>query len=97
MRTYDNGSGFTVCFNENDASDFSQLWPCSTVEGKGSFSFQENGDLIDASGAALHCDGHDWSAFAEDCKKFGFDHIGKLRKRNCKVTTPRTIGDDCGK
>jgi hypothetical protein len=71
MRYYFNGSGFTVGFNHQDSRDFSESWPCSSVEGKGSFSFAAGGDLVDAEGAAATGDGSDWQAFSEDCKTYG--------------------------
>lgn len=72
MKLYNNGSFFTVSFNEDDAREFSYSWPCSTVRGKGSFQFQKsNGDLVDASGSALKGDGSDWLAFSHDCQEWG--------------------------
>ena len=71
MRYYFNGSGFTVGFNHQDSRNFSESWPCSSVEGKGSFSFEPCGDLVDAEGAALEGSGDEWVAFREDCKAYG--------------------------
>lgn len=72
MKTHDNGSILTVSFNDDDTRDFSDSWPCSTVRGKGSFQFQKsNGDLVDATGAALKGDGSDWLAFSQDCQEWG--------------------------
>lgn len=71
MKLHDNGSLFTVSFNEDDTREFSYSWPCSTVCGKGSFQFEKrNGDLVDATGAALRGDGSDWLAFSNDCKEW---------------------------
>jgi len=50
MRTYDNGDGFTVTYSERDAAEWSERWPCSTVEGSGSFSFNGAGDLVAMGG-----------------------------------------------
>lgn len=72
MRAYDNGAFFTVTFSISDACDFSDRWPCSTVRGRGSFQFDKrNGDLVDATGAAVTGDGPDWVAFSEDCRRYG--------------------------
>lgn len=72
MKLYNNGSLFTVSFNEDDTREFSYSWPCSTVRGKGSFQFEKrNGDLVDASGSALKGDGPDWLAFSHDCQEWG--------------------------
>lgn len=59
MRTFDNGRGFTVCYDHDDANTFAASWPCSTVEGRGAFTFGDNGALIDAEGSAEHNDGPD--------------------------------------
>lgn len=86
MRTYDNGysCGFTVTFSERDSQEFSESWPCSTVHGKGSFSFAANGDLIDLTGSAETNDGDDWAAFSKDCQVWGGEHIGALVRRHEK-------------
>lgn len=81
MRTYDNGSGYTVAYTESDAAYFSAQWPSSTVSGKGSFSYENNGDLIDATGTAAENDGSDWLAFSEDCQKYGESRIGIIRRK----------------
>lgn len=72
MRVYNNGCFYTVAYNEQDARDFSESWPCSTVEGKGAFQFDKsNGDLVDATGTAAQNDGPDWLAFSQDCQSYG--------------------------
>lgn len=71
MRYYFNGFGYTVGFSHQDSQEFSRAWPCSSVEGKGSFSFEPGGDLVDATGAALEGDGQEWLAFGQDCQKYG--------------------------
>ena len=71
MRYYDNGSGFTVGYTSRDADNFSRRWPCSTVEGSGSFSFDARGNLVGVSGTARECDGWDWVAFSQDCQAYG--------------------------
>lgn len=81
MRTYDNGNGFTVSFSERDADEFAERWPRSTVEGRGSFSFKNSGDLVDGSTTSSG-DGADWAAFSRDCQRWGEKHIGALRRRH---------------
>ena len=71
MRYYFNQSAYTVLFNHQDSRLFAEQWPCSSVEGKGSFTFAVDGDVIDADGAALEGSGDDWAAFREDCKTYG--------------------------
>lgn len=86
MKTYDNGSLFTVAFDHGDTEEFSDQWPCSTVRGKGSFQFEKRyGDLVDATGAALHGDGPDWLAFSHDCQTWGRAVLHKRDKGNCQT------------
>jgi len=69
MKTYDNGSFYTVSFTAKDAQAFSDKWPCSTVSGAGSFQFaKSNGDLVDAPERATS---DAWVAFSQDCQAFG--------------------------
>ena len=85
MRTYDrNGNGFTVTYSERDANRFAGRWPGSTVEGKGSFGFAGNGDLVELGGTAMEGDGDedDWVAFSRDCQNWGEQRIGALRRRH---------------
>lgn len=84
MRTYDNGSGFTVSYSDDDAANFAAQWPCSTVEGSGSFSFERNGDLIGATGTAEDHDGSDWLAFSQDCQQYGEKKIQRKRISQAK-------------
>lgn len=78
MRVYDNGSLFTVTFTENDTRKFSAAWgACCPVKGRGSFQFdKKNGDLADATGAAMRGDGYEWRAFSEDCQNWGEEKLG---------------------
>jgi hypothetical protein len=77
MRVYDNGQCFTVTFSELDSNHFADRWPCSMVQGDGSFSFgKATGDLVDAGGL-VKSDGADWVAFARDCQAFGLDLLGR--------------------
>lgn len=77
MRTYDNGSFFTVTYSANDAYAFRRRWPGATVEGRGAFEFDKrNGDLIGARGSAATGDGSDWLAFSEDLQRYGERKLG---------------------
>ena len=75
MRTYIHGLETTVTFNYRDAAYFSSRWPCSTVMGRGSFTFDSIGDLVDTSDTAIYGDGPDWLAFSQDCQRWGSDHL----------------------
>lgn len=81
MRCYYNGAGFTVSFNDLDASNFDSKWPASSVEGSGSFVFDSNGDVVDRTGSALGptCEGDDWEAFSADCRSYGMPRYEKRR------------------
>jgi len=82
MRTYDNdGNGFTVTFSERDADEWAERWPGSNVQGRGSFSFAENG-IVSVSGSAQAYGGDDWDAFMGDCREWGQTHIEALRRRH---------------
>jgi hypothetical protein len=76
MRYYDNGAFYTVSYSANDAAAFARRWPCSTVRGRGSFTYDaRHGDLVDATGTASEIDGSDWLAFSHDCQAYA------MRKR----------------
>lgn len=82
MIFYDNGSGYTVGFNQQDCDKFNRNWPASLVSGKGSFSFDKSGDLIDTTGAAADADeGGGWLEFSAECQEWGrrrvIDRAGK--------------------
>ena len=77
MRVYDNGQCFAVSFSELDADCFADHWPCSTVRGRGYFSYDKSsGDLVDAGGL-VKSGGADWVAFVRDCRAFGLDLLGR--------------------
>lgn len=71
MRYYDNGYFYTVTFSPQDTAAFSRRWPWSTVRGSGSFTFADNGDLVDTTGIAERRNGTGWLTFCQDCRAFG--------------------------
>ncbi len=75
MKAYDNGCFFTVSYTPRDCEDFSRMWPCSTVKGRGAFVFTKDGDLCDVEGSALKGDGSDWLAFSHDCQTYGMQRV----------------------
>ena len=91
MKTYDNGSGFTVSYSEDDAERFSDSWPCSTVEELGSFTFENNGDLVGLTGTAERNDGDDWLAFSRDCQRYGETRIRALRRKHARAIERLTL------
>jgi hypothetical protein len=81
MRYYNQGAGFRVSYNRNDADEFSSRWPCSTVEGAGWFEYA-NGDLVDRGADTRrheNADGPDWLAFSQDCQAYGEARHKKVR------------------
>lgn len=87
MRTYDNGCFYTVSYSARDAENFSDQWPCSTVEGAGSFQYDKRtGDLVDATGSASRGDGNDWLAFSHDCQRYGQRRLGVLKAHNAVIS-----------
>ena len=97
MKTHDNGCGFTVCYSRDDADRFARGWPCSTVQGRGSFQFDGTGNLIDVGGSAEHHDGPDWLAFSQDCYRYGLTRIPILRhERNRYETRDGTLATEGG-
>ena len=64
---------FRVGFTREDARLFASRWPCSTVKGPGSFTFERGtGDLVAHTGAPEFPQAGDgWSEFASDCLAYG--------------------------
>ena len=47
MRVRDEGAFYTVFVSAREVSEWNRRWPCSTLEGRQSFTFDRNGDLVD--------------------------------------------------
>lgn len=97
MRFYYNGCGFSVGYSADDADNFSANWPGSSVEGKGGFEFDGDGDLIGRWGSADEGDGADWLAFVEDCKEYGLPRFKKREKRENAKKLQAGVCPHCGK
>jgi len=67
MRVYGDANGYTVTVSEREVDEFNRRWPCSTLEGRQSFSFDRNGDLVDRTGEG---DGGEAVALSEDAKRY---------------------------
>lgn len=50
MRVRDEGAFYTVFVSEREVSEWNRRWPCSTLEGRQSFTFGRYGDLVDRYG-----------------------------------------------
>lgn len=57
----------TVYVSAREVDDFNSRWPCSTLEGPQSFTFDKSGDLVDRSGKG---DGDEAVALSDDCKGY---------------------------
>lgn len=73
VRTFDNGSFYTVSFGEDEVRDFRRSWPASGLGGLRSITAQfdrRNGDLVDLQcngrGSCERFDGPALSALADD-------------------------------
>jgi hypothetical protein len=77
MRMYDNGAFFTVTVSEAEVDGFNRRWPCSTLEGRQMFQFQQsNGDLVDRTGRG---DGSEAVALSQDAYAYGARKLGLER------------------
>lgn len=94
MRVSDQGAFFTVSYSRQDLEAFKRKWPAFHGSGAGSFTFEKsNGDLVDATGSAVKYGETDgWSAFADDCKKYG---KGKLGIPLSGFSNPKLFSTSC--
>lgn len=69
MRVYDQGDCYRVTVSENEVDEFNRRWPCSSLRGRQSFTFEKrSGDLVDRSGRG---DGSEAVALSEDAEAYG--------------------------
>ena len=69
MRVYDQGAFIRVTCDQWDVYDFNAKWPCSSIRGRVSFTFDSrNGDLVDLWPSSL--DGPEVCALAEDAQNY---------------------------
>lgn len=75
MRTYDNGSFYTVACSRDDVQAFKDQWPCNGIPTIPiSFQFQKsNGDLVDIVSMpdSSTFDGPALTALSEDAQAYG--------------------------
>ncbi len=68
MRFYDLGDCYRVTVSEREVDDWNRYWPCSTLSGKWSFTFDKrNGDLVDCEGKG---DGAESVALSHDAQAY---------------------------
>lgn len=69
MRVYDQGAFIRVTCDQWDVDAFNRTWPCSSIRGRVSFTFDaRNGDLVDLWPSSL--DGPEVCALAEDAQNY---------------------------
>lgn len=69
MRAYDQGAFVRVTCDAHDVAHFNAQWPCSSIRGRVSFTFDaRNGDLVDLWPSNL--DGPEVCALAEDAQSY---------------------------
>lgn len=68
MRYRDEGAFYTVCVSEQEVDEWNRRWPCSTLKGRQTFTFDSNGNLVDRFGKG---DGSEAVALSEDAHAYG--------------------------
>jgi hypothetical protein len=69
MRAYDQGAFYCVTVSEREVDEFNRRWPCSSLTGHQSFTFDKrNGDLVDREGNG---DGSEAVALSNDAQAYG--------------------------
>ena len=90
MKFFDQGSEFRVTVSDREVDEFNRQWPCSTLDGAQSFTFQKsNGDLVDRAGRG---DGSEAVALADDAKRYGQK---RLRAR-ARYASTRAVYESLG-
>lgn len=67
MRLYKQGDSCRVTVSRREVDEFNRRWPGSSLEGPQSFTFHENGDLVDRSGRG---DGPEAVALSNDAQDY---------------------------
>jgi hypothetical protein len=67
MRVRDEGGCYTVFVSAREVAEWNRRWPCSTLEGRQSFTFDRNGDLVDRYGKG---DGPEAVALSQDAQEY---------------------------
>lgn len=67
MRVRQEGAFYTVFVSEREVCDWNRRWPCSRLEGRQSFTFASNGDLVDRYGKG---DGPEAVALSHDAQEY---------------------------
>lgn len=79
MRCKDLGDCYIVYVSKFEVWKFNQSWPCSTLEGPQSFTFDKrNGDLVDRSGKG---DGGEAVALSQDAQSYAVNRPNKKKAK----------------
>jgi hypothetical protein len=69
MRLREEGSFYTVFVSEREVWEWNRRWPCSSLQGRQSFTFDRRGNLADRSGEG---DGPEAVALCQDAHEHAF-------------------------
>jgi len=69
MRIHEQGSCYTVFVSAREVCEWNRRWPCSSLQGRQSFTFDRNGDLVDRCGKG---DGPEAVALSQDAQAYAF-------------------------
>ncbi len=67
MRAFKQGAEVRVTVSADEVDEFNRRWPCSTLDGPYSFTFDSHGDLVDMSGKG---DGPEHVALSTDAQNY---------------------------
>jgi hypothetical protein len=74
MRLRDEGAFYTVFVSAREVSEWNRRWPCSSLQGRQSFTFDRNGNLVDRYGKG---DGPEAVALSQDAQEHAFTRSAK--------------------
>ena len=69
MRVFKDSTFSTVVFSALEVAIWNRRWPCSSLRGLQSFTFDRKGELVDCLGFG---DGFEALSMIEDAKRFAF-------------------------
>ena len=74
MRVRGEGSFYTVFVSAREVAEWNRRWPCSSLQGRQSFTFDRNGDLVDRNGKG---DGPEAVALSQDAQEYALTRSEK--------------------
>jgi hypothetical protein len=69
MRLKEDGDFYTVFVSAREVAEWNRRWPCSSLQGRQSFTFDRKGDLVDRYGKG---DGPEAVALSHDAQEHAF-------------------------